>query len=46
MGKLKNGKAASKGEITGEMIKVKMTCWWTPFGGCVIWSLGVVLCLL
>ena len=42
-GKLKNGKAACKDEVTGEMIKgggSKVVDW---FGGCVIWLLRVVL---
>ena len=38
MGKLKNGKAACKDEVTGDMIKG----WWTGFEGCVIWLLRVV----
>ena len=28
VGKLKNGKAAGKDEITNEMIKVEITGWW------------------
>ena len=37
-GKLRNG----KDEVTGEMIKVKVTGW-TGFGGCIIWKLRVTL---
>ena len=46
MGKLKNGKAVGNDEVTGEMIKGggEGTGWWTGFGGCVIWLLGVVVC--
>ena len=36
VGKLKNGKAAGKDEITGEMTKVEVTGWWIGFGGFVI----------
>ena len=46
VGKLKNGKAASNDEVTGEMIKGGVIRWWTGFGGCVIWLLRVVLCLM
>ena len=42
VGKLKNGKAASKDKISGEMMEV--TGWWTGFRGCLIWLLRVVLC--
>ena len=37
VGKLKNGKAAGKDEVTGEMIKSGGALLWTGFGGCVIW---------
>ena len=43
MRKLKNGKAAGKNEVTGEMIKSEVVGWWTGFGGCVIGPLRVVL---
>ena len=36
VGKLKTGKGAGKGKVTGEMIKVELTGWWTGFGGSVI----------
>ena len=42
VGKLKNGKAAGKDEITGEMVKGGVTYCWTGSGGCVIWSMKVV----
>ena len=44
MGKVKNVEVPCKGEITGEMIKVKVIWWYTGSGGCVIWPLMVVLC--
>ena len=44
MGKLNNGKATGKNEITGEMIKLEVTGWLTGFEGCVIYPLRVVLC--
>ena len=40
VGKLKNGKATGKDEITGEMIG-----WWIGSGGYVIWPLRVELSL-
>ena len=46
VGKLKNGKAACKDEITGEMIKGgsdRVVDW--IYEGCVIWPLRVVLYL-
>ena len=43
VGKLKNGKAVSKGGVKGEMTTGGGTRWWTGFGGCAIWSLRVVL---
>ena len=45
VGKLKNGKAASKDEITGEMIKSGDDGWLIGFGGYLIWPLRVMLCL-
>ena len=45
MGKLKNGKAAGKYEITGEMIKGDVTGWWIGSGSYVIWPFRVILCL-
>ena len=42
VGKLKNGKAASKSEVTGEMVKGRVDMKWTGFGGCTIWPLKVV----
>ena len=36
VGKLKNGKTASKDEVK---------LWWTGFGDCVIWPLIWILCL-
>ena len=36
VGKLKNGKAAVKNEVVGEMIKGGVTRWWAGFEGCVI----------
>ena len=39
VGKLKNGKATGKDEITGEMIKLEVTGWWIGSGGYVIWPL-------
>ena len=44
-GKLKNGKATGKHEITGEMIKGELTGWWILSGGYIIWPLRVELCL-
>ena len=44
MGKLKNGKAESKDEVQGKMIKMEVAGQWNGFGGCVIWILRVVLC--
>ena len=38
VGKLKNGKAAGKDEITNEMIKEEVIGWWIGSGGYVIWS--------
>ena len=32
-------------EITGEIVKVEVTGWWTGSGGCVLWPLRVVVCL-
>ena len=45
VGKLKNGKVASKYKITGEMIKGGGDRWWIGSRGYVIWSLRLVLCL-
>ena len=45
VGKLKNGKAAGKDEITEEMKKVDVTGWQIGSGGYVIWPFRVVLCL-
>ena len=44
VGKFKNGKAAGKDEITGEMIKGGGDRVVAGFGGCVIWLLRVLLC--
>ena len=38
-GNRKNGKDASRGEVTGEMIKGGDDLGWTVFGGCAIWTL-------
>ena len=43
MGKLKNGKAAGKDEITGEMIRGEGDRV-VDFEGCVVWYFRMVLC--
>ena len=45
LGKLKNGKAAGKDEITGETIKGEGDRVVVGFGGYVIWPLRAVMCL-
>ena len=43
VGKLKNGKAAGKDAITGEIIKGNVIGWWIRSGSYVIWPFRVVL---
>ena len=45
VGKLRNGKAAGKDEIAGEMIKGEGIGWWIGSGDYVVWPLRVVLWL-